>query len=212
MCGGDPRTACFYTSIVEIVDGFIGFCVACSALKFQEKFNDAIDSYTDYGHAIDNSSPINVASVGAFFFFVAIITGAMGVHGYRSRNRWFFLLHILFALLIVLCFFALFIHSLVQFNKMHSHVEEAKEIYDDYHSSLNKTEAADEHKLEKLAATIANEVKQRLVFPVILYFVNLALFMSSALFAWRSWKQLIDGSSTGMKPFENEDERPSPIE
>ena len=161
---------------------------------------------------------------------VAIITGAMGVHGYRSRNRWFFLLHILFALLIVLCFFALFIHSLVQFNKMHSHVEEAKEIYDDYHSSLNKTgklaikvnnqlknfqkmsEAADEHKLEKLAATIANEVKQRLVFPVILYFVNLALFMSSALFAWRSWKQLIDGSSTGMKPFENEDERPSPIE
>ena len=67
MCG-DPRTACFYTSIVEIVDGFIGFCVACSALKFQEKFNDAIDSYTDYGHAIDNSSPINVASVGAFFF------------------------------------------------------------------------------------------------------------------------------------------------
>merc|ERR1712106_995762 len=110
MCG-DPRTACFYTSIVEIVDGFIGFCVACSALKFQEKFNDAIDSYTDYGHAIDNSSPINVASVGAFFFFVAIVTGAMGVHGYRSRNRWFFLLHILFALLIVVCFFAFsFIH------------------------------------------------------------------------------------------------------
>ena len=106
---------------------------------------------------------------------VAIITGAMGVHGYRSRNRWFFLLHILFALVIVLCFFALFIHSLVQFNKMHSHVEEAKEIYDDYHSSLNKTgelelmstiklnfqqtsEAADEHKLEKLAATILLEL------------------------------------------------------
>ena len=72
--------------------------------------------------------------------------------------------------------------------------------------------AEDEHKLEKLAATIAGEVKQRLIFPVILYFVNIALFLSSALFAWRSWKQLIDGASTGMKPFENEDERPSPIE
>ena len=79
-------------------------------------------------------------------------------------------------------------------------------------TNLRFLAAEDEHKLEKLAATIAGEVKQRLIFPVILYFVNIALFLSSALFAWRSWKQLIDGASTGMKPFENEDERPSPIE
>ena len=81
-----------------------------------------------------------------------------------------------------------------------------------YSSNLCFLAAENEHKLEKLAATIAGEVKQRLIFPVILYFVNIALFLSSGLFAWRSWKQLIDGASTGMKPFENEDERPSPIE
>ena len=70
---------------------------------------------------------------------VAILTGALGVHGYRSRNRWFFLLHILFSLFVVLCFFALFIHSLVQFNKMHNHVADVKKLYDEHHDKVNGT-------------------------------------------------------------------------
>ena len=51
------------------------------------------------------------------------MTGALGVHGYRSRNRWFYLGHIGLALFVVLTFFALFIHTIVQFKKMHSHID-----------------------------------------------------------------------------------------
>ena len=65
MCQGDPQKACFYTCIVEIIFGFIGFCAACSAIKFQDKFNGIIDEHSDYGHDMVN---INAASVGAFFF------------------------------------------------------------------------------------------------------------------------------------------------
>jgi len=59
-----------------------------------------------------------------------------------------------------------------------------------------------------------SEVTQRLTFPVILYLVNIVVYLSSASFAWKAWKLLIDGSTTGMTPFENEDDKPgaNPIE
>ena len=66
-------------------------------------------------------------------FSVATITGALGVHGYRGRNRWCYLLHILLALFIALTFFALFIHSIVQFNAMHSNVNELNDKYEEAH-------------------------------------------------------------------------------
>ena len=211
MCGKDPRTACFYTCIAEILGAFLGFCVACSAIKFQDNFNDAIDKYSDYGHPIDNSSPINVASVAALFFFFAILAGGFGVHGYRSRNRWFYLIHIVCALFISLSFFALFIHSIVQFKKMHSHVTNSEVKFKEYEAKLNQTEITEDNKLMKMETADMEEVKQRLLFPVMLFFGNIAVYLSSALFAYKSWKVLIDGS-TGMKPFENEDERPNPID
>ena len=64
---------------------------------------------------------------------VATIAGALGVHGYRGRNRWCYLLHILLALFIALTFFALFIHSIVQFNAMHSNVNELNDKYEEAH-------------------------------------------------------------------------------
>ena len=58
-----------------------------------------------------------------------------------------------------------------------------------------------------------DEIKTRLMFPVILFLVNIVVYLSSASFAWKSWQQLIDGSA-GMSPFENEDDKPdsNPIE
>ena len=68
-----------------------------------------------------------------FKLSVATIAGALGVHGYRGRNRWCYLLHILLALFIALTFFALFIHSIVQFNAMHSNVNELNDKYEEAH-------------------------------------------------------------------------------
>jgi len=188
-------------------------------IKFQDKFNGIIDEHSDYGHDMVN---INAASVGAFFFFVATIAGALGVHGYRGRNRWCYLLHILLALFIALTFFALFIHSIVQFNAMHSNVNELNDKYEEAHKQTitpggNQTAeelaayaAKEEFKLEKFDM---DEIKTRLMFPVILFLVNIVVYLSSASFAWKSWQQLIDGSA-GMSPFENEDDKPdsNPIE
>ena len=70
--------------------------------------------------------------------------------------------------------------------------------------------AKEEFKLEKFDM---DEIKTRLMFPVILFLVNIVVYLSSASFAWKSWQQLIDGSA-GMSPFENEDDKPdsNPIE
>ena len=70
--------------------------------------------------------------------------------------------------------------------------------------------AKEEFKLEKFDM---EEIKTRLMFPVILFLVNIVVYLSSASFAWKSWQQLIDGSA-GMSPFENEDDKPdsNPIE
>ena len=173
---------------------------------------------------------------------VATIAGALGVHGYRGRNRWCYLLHILLALFIALTFFALFIHSIVQFNAMHSNVNELNDKYEEAHKQTitpggNQTGKNLDRKLtknvdkklwtylaEELAASAAkeefknekfdmDEIKTRLMFPVILFLVNIVVYLSSASFAWKSWQQLIDGSA-GMSPFENEDDKPdsNPIE
>ena len=70
--------------------------------------------------------------------------------------------------------------------------------------------AKEEFKKEKFDM---DEIKTRLMFPVILFLVNIVVYLSSASFAWKSWQQLIDGSA-GMSPFENEDDKPdsNPIE
>lgn len=169
------------TSSVEIVLASLGFMLSASAIKFQDQFNAAVEQ-----GGIESKLSVTVASVTCAFFFLGILTASAGVHGYRSRNRWFYLGHLVFAMFLSLCYFAIFIDGIIQFKKMKLHILENLTTASPAAQNSTETPAVEqEHKLEKSDVT---EVINRLGFPFAICFVHIVLYLVSGRYAWKAWK------------------------
>jgi len=192
MCQNDAHRGCMITSAVEIGLNSLGFLITLGALKFQGKFNEVLEKAHQH---IDLD--INAASVICAFLFLGILTSSAGVHGYRSRNRWFYLIHLVFGVILSLCYFAIFIHSLVQFRQMRDHVDSVSDnpIASPLDGSVtsapmqisNSTAAPipEDTAAEKVDV---QEIISKLGFPLAICFVQIALYLVSAQYAWKSWK------------------------
>lgn len=187
MCS-DPHRGCMITSSIEIVLASLGFMISASAIKYQDEFNEAVkEQVGDTSPTLD----VTVASVICAFFFLGIMTASAGVHGYRSRNRWFYLIHLIFALFLSLCSFATFIDGVVQVNRMKAHVagqtptaapQTGTNATTTVAPTVGPTTTSDSEKLE------IGEMVERLIFPFIICFVHIGLYGVSGRFAWKAWQ------------------------
>jgi len=194
MCS-DPHKGCLITSAVEIATSSLAFLIAAKAIKLQNLYNKAVDVIREnVGQAGDKFDDATVASVIAGFAFLGVLTGAVGVHGARTRTRWCYFLHFCFALFLSLCSFAIFIDSFVQYKKMHSQVSQdeldSPEAAAQIHEVAANTTAAPvtEKPNSLLEAEDVKEFIAVLGFPLAIYFFNIFLFLLSAYFAWSAWK------------------------
>merc|ERR1712035_73921 len=195
MCS-DPHKGCLITSAIEIGTSSLAFLIAAKAVKLQNLYNKAVDTIrTNVGSAGDRFDDATVASVIAGFAFLGILTGAVGVHGGRTRTRWCYFLHFIFALFLSLCSFAIFIDSFVQYKKMHSQVSldnptAAPQIHEVAANTTVApgTESTSAKPSSLLEAEDVKEFISVLGFPLAIYFFNIFLFLGSAFYAWKAWK------------------------
>lgn len=183
MCS-DPHRGCMITSSIEIALASLGFIMSASAIKYQDAFNDLVLANVGVEQKID----VTIASVMSGFFFLALITAAAGVHGYRSRNRWFYLGHLVFALFLALSYFGIFIDAIVQFKRMHAHVEDNAATTQATPTTVANVTAEAQVAPAVAEKTDVKEVVDRLGFPTAICFIHIVLYLLSGRYAWKAWQ------------------------
>lgn len=195
------------TSSVEIVLASLGFMISASAIKFQDEINALVKRGGAPGEL-----NVTISSALAAFFFLGILIASCGVHGYRTResgsSRWFYLCHFIFATLLSLCYFALFVESLVQFAKMNKHVESEEDRPIAQPQNATTTLSAVDEKEEKLDV---KKVIDRLGFPTAICFIHIVLYIISGRFAYKAWRNVDNPTFQREILDEEPDEKQNPI-
>jgi hypothetical protein len=145
-------------------------------------------------------------------FSIGLFASGAGVHGYRSRNRWFYLIHLALAMFLSLCSFAVFISALVQFRKIKSHANDnitAGVVTTLAPETTNTTDAIMPTPLPQTAEEATNfkeevhEMVQTLGFPTAICFFHITLYLISGRYAYKAWQD-----SCGNPQMEILDEEP----
>jgi hypothetical protein len=184
LTNNDVHHKCFVTCIIEIVLSFLGFVIAASALGLQHSFNAAFITGTALADL--NIGHINIASCAVAFFVLAIFTSGAGIHGYRTRNHWGYLTHFVLSVFFVLCFFALFIHTLVQFSSLNQFEETSAPTNSTPSAAADDSPSALPVSLAE-ADTDAEKLVTRLGFPCAIYFFHIILYILSGRWSFKAW-------------------------